>query len=129
MRGWNVKGERVAILVAGLVLLFSAPLQAQEVQRIPGPAAGSRIATVAGAAAMRTHPFAVPQQREPGSWRSALILGAVVAVVGGIVVASMDGDTKDRRTGDRVKSGLVGGLIIAVPVTVIFAMLSGGDDG
>jgi hypothetical protein len=58
-----------------------------------------------------------------------VILGAVVGVIGGIAIASMDGETKDRTTGDRVKSGLVGGLIIAVPVTVIFAMLSGGDDG
>jgi hypothetical protein len=124
-----VKGERVAILVAVLVILFGAALEAQEVQRIPGPVAGSRIATAAATAAMRTQPFAVQQQREPGSWRSAVILGAVVAVVGGVVVASMDGDTKDRTTGDRVKSGVIGGLIIAVPVTVIFAMLSGGDDG
>jgi ABC-type amino acid transport system permease subunit len=65
-------------------------------------------------------------RQQPGSWRSAVILGAVVAVVGGVVIANWDGEG-DRSTGDRVRSGILGGLMVAVPVTVIFALLIGED--
>lgn len=117
------------LVVSLLVLWTSVPLAAQQPQRIAGPVAGNSLVVPRTAARSRADVVPAPAlaRQQPGSWRSALVLGAVAGVIGGIAIASMDGDTKDRTTGDRVKSGVIGGLIIAVPVTVIFAMLIGED--
>lgn len=59
-----------------------------------------------------------------GSWKTGVILGLVTGVIGGIALAGYE-DEGEPSTGDRIKAGILGGLIIAVPFTVIFVLLTG----
>ncbi|HRP08566.1 MAG TPA: hypothetical protein PLL69_08760 [Gemmatimonadales bacterium] len=73
------------------------------------------------------HNAAIPiAQRRGGNWKGAILIGAVAGLAFGGAVASQDGDEgSDRSTGDRLKSGLLAGAMIAVPVTVIVALVTG----
>lgn len=59
-----------------------------------------------------------------GSWKTGVILGLVAGVIGGIALAGYE-DEGEPSTNDRIKAGILGGLIIAVPFTVIFVLLTG----
>lgn len=95
-----------------------------QVGRIPGPAQTSMtipVDTDLDRAAIRP-----AFQRSGPSWKSAIIVGAIAGVVFGLTVAAQDGDEgSDRPFSDRLSDGLVAGAMLAVPVTVVFAMLSG----
>jgi len=63
--------------------------------------------------------------RGGASWKGPVLAGAALGLLAGIWVASRPGDEGGKRTvGDRLSSGLVAGAIVAVPVTVIVAIVS-----
>jgi hypothetical protein len=63
------------------------------------------------------------------NWKGAILLGTVAGTIFGLVVASQPGDEGSERSfSDRLSDGVVAGAMLAVPVTVIFAMLAGDDD-
>jgi len=63
--------------------------------------------------------------RHRSTWEGPVLAGAALGLLAGIWVASRPGDEGGKRTfGDRLSSGLVVGAIVAVPVTVIVAILS-----
>lgn len=117
-----------------LMALFSAPVcasiaEAQAPPRVAGPSIATAQFSAARPEASRFLSGIVPgSTTEATSRPSPFIIGAVAGVLGGLAVARWSGEG-DRSTGDRVEGFFVGGLLIAVPVTVVAAMLIGGDDG
>lgn len=64
--------------------------------------------------------------RRADRWKGAVLLGALSGTIFGVMVATQSGDEgSDRKFSDRLSDGLVAGAMLAVPVTVIFAMLAG----
>ena len=67
--------------------------------------------------------------RRADPWKHAVLLGALSGTIFGVVVATQAGDEgSERKFSDRLSDGLVAGAMLAVPVTVIFAMLAGGGE-
>ena len=104
---------------------------------VPCAASAQRIAPptstrVTAARAVELPPDAAASQRLPASgfrrasqWKGAILLGAVAGTVFGVMVATQAGDQgSDRRFSDRLSDGLVAGAMLAVPVTVIFALVT-----
>lgn len=117
---------------AGLLLLalLLAPLHTEvqaQAHRIAGPTSSSLIRSVELRSQHRSEPLSFPStQRRAANWKSAIIVGAVAGAIFGLTVATQDGDEgSDRPFSDRLSDGVVAGAMLAVPVTVIFAMLSG----
>jgi hypothetical protein len=120
--------NKIGLLLFGFLL---APLQDSDLHaqahRISGPAPS----TIKGSVLLRPQHGAErlsfpATQRRAANWKSAIIVGALAGVVFGLTVASQDGDEgSDRPFSDRLSDGVVAGAMLAVPVTVIFAMLSG----
>jgi hypothetical protein len=113
-----------------LLMMFGAStsLGAQTV-RIHGPANVAKLSiprAVDGTVTRLGSLHAAQLPSKPGTWKSALIIGGITAVVAGVAIAAMPGDEGGTRTtSNRVKSGVVGGLVVAIPVTVIFVLLAG----
>lgn len=103
--------------------------QAPSLRPIPGPVPSELAAAprFAGDGPDRTLRVELYEHGGP-NWKTGVIVGATLGALFGITVASWDGDEgSDRSTGDRVSSGLIAGGIVAVPATVIFALLFGED--
>ena len=122
-----LRSNKVGLLLLVLVLTphQDSDLQAQA-QRISGPAPSSLIGSQLRSQ-HKSEGLAFPAiQRRAANWKSAIIVGAVAGVIFGLTVATQDGDEgSDRPFSDRLSDGAIAGAMLAVPVTVIFAMLSG----
>lgn len=114
-----------------LIALWATPLAAQATS-IGGPVPGIRVTAPSPRITHddRERP-SNPQAlyRRASNWKGAVLLGVIAGTAFGLAVATQDGDEgSDRPFSDRLSDGIVAGAIVAVPVTVIFAMLAGDGD-
>ncbi len=118
-------GGTLFCLATGLSLSVSA-----QTTQIPGPSRTSTLPMVASPPprlSLEAGSRSVGVRRA-ASWKGAVILGVFTGAVFGLVVSQQDDEGGgDRSTGNKVKSGLLAGAMIAVPVTVIFALLTADD--
>ncbi len=113
--------RRVLFLAALLFAITPPSIHAQSAARLrvglSGPA-------VEQGAVLGFH----SSRRSGPNWKTGVVIGVGLGVLFGVAVASWDGDEGSHRSaGDRISSGLLAAGFVAVPATVIFALLFGED--
>lgn len=118
----------IVSLVAVVSPLLAGGVSAQ-VQSIPGPPVVSRLVPAQSTA--RTEPLqtpAPPAVSRSQSWLLPVAIGLTAGVLVGISYGSRGREGGPPSTGERLRSGAMAGLVIAVPVTVVAAILLGGRE-
>ncbi len=112
-----------ALLYAPLPILTGGFIGAMVGGLFPKPPADSAV-VLSDARATPNLPAA--NFRRADRWKGAVLLGALSGTIFGVMVATQAGDEgSDRKFSDRLSDGVVAGAMLAVPVTVIFAMVAG----
>lgn len=118
-----IPGTFIGALIGGLF-----PADTEVVGTIRGPLPGASATVIAAPETTnRSVDAGMPPttRRQSSSWKGAILIGVIAGTAFGLTVATQAGDEGSERTfSDRLSDGLVAGAILAVPVTVIVAMLT-----
>ena len=119
-----IPGAFIGAMVGGL--FPKADSSQQAIRVAPSDAAPTAFAHPAQARGTMNLDLRSATVRRSGNWKGAILLGVIAGAAVGLSVASQGGDEGSNRAfSDRLSDGLVAGAIVALPVTVIFAMLAG----